>query len=93
MSEARGGPMSLFEHWVADCAIRHNAAVKAALALDPASLQAGRSKGEGEVSRMSVDLIVKLHALADLVRVYGVDDVFGAPAAPLTEEHKLPARR
>ncbi len=85
-------PLSLFDHWLIECAIRHNAAVKAALLVDPATLQDGRSKGEGEVSRLSIELIQKLHRLPDLIRNYGADEVFGNPARPLTEEQKAPAR-
>ncbi len=85
--------MSLFQHWLADCAIRHNAAVKAALAVDPESLRDGGSKGEAEVSKLSVELIQKMHRLPDLVREFGADEVFGNPPNPLTEDQKAPARR
>jgi hypothetical protein len=79
-------PMSLFGHWLVHCAVRHNAAVKAALALDPKTIGNGRTPGEAEVSRHSVKLFEDLHLIESVVRELGVEAVFGVPDAPLASE-------
>jgi hypothetical protein len=85
--------MTMFGHFVVECALRHNAAIRAAMAIDPATIGSGRTKAEAEVSRLSCRFFDKLHDVEKLVRIYGVDEVFGPRTAPLTEEQKLPILR
>lgn len=83
--------MTLFQHVVADLAITQNAAVKAALAIDPTTLKGndpGRTPAEAEVSRLCVELIRKVHAIADLVEEHGTLMVFGARTVPLTQAER-----
>lgn len=75
--------MSLFQHWVADVSMRHQAAIRAARGLPPVTSQTGRTPGEGEVSRLSVALFQRLHTLADVVAKHGPEKVFGVPAEPI----------
>lgn len=77
--------MSLYEHWLADCATRHQAAVRAARALPPASLT-GRSPGEAELSRLSVSLFERMHTLPDLVAEHGAMMIFTPPAEAIPPE-------
>ncbi len=86
--------MSLYDHVVADWAITQNAAIKAALAVDPRSVggQAGRTPAEAEVSRLAVDLIRKMHELPGLVERLGAAQVFGHRTLPLTPEERALAR-
>lgn len=86
-----GQAMSLFEHWVVDCALKHNAAVKAALAIDPASAN-GKSAAEREVSRLTILLIQKLHALPELVQQLGPSAVFGPQKYPLSPDERRSAK-
>jgi hypothetical protein len=84
------GAMTLYAHWLVDCAVKVNAAVKASRGLD-----AGATRGtaaEAEVSRLCIAVYEKLNTLPDLVREYGADEVFGPRAAPLTAEQRKPAQ-
>lgn len=82
--------MSLYQHIIADWAISQNAAIKAALAIDPKTI-GSRTSAEAEVSRMAVDLIRKMHALPELVDRLGPSAVFRPRANPLTPEERKAA--
>lgn len=84
--QGAGQAMSRFDHFVVKLALMHNAAVKAALALDPASLKEGRSPAEAEVSRLSVLLFEKLHTIPALARQH--PDFYDRRSYPLTETEK-----
>lgn len=86
--------MRLYDHIVADWAITQNAAIKAALAIDPQAVGnvAGRTPAEAEVSRLAVELIRKMHALSALVDELGAFAVFGPRAVPLTPAERDRAR-
>jgi hypothetical protein len=68
-------PLSLFEHYVAQCAIAHQRAVTAA--------KAGR-----ETSDATVALIERMHHLAEIVKTRGADEVFKHPARPF-DRHEI----
>ena len=82
--EVTGRPMSRFEHWVAEAAIRHQAAVRAAKMLEPSGAT-GRSPAEADISRLTIAFIQHLHKLPELVLKFGAPKVFEAPDAPLTD--------
>lgn len=89
----RAQAMSRFAHWIVDAALKHNAALNAAKAIDPRSDGNAQRVAEAEVSRLSCALFEKLHTLEKLVREYGVEEFFGPRPEPLTEEQKLPVLR
>lgn len=68
-------PLSVFEHHVAQCAIAHQAAVRAARALGPSS---GRAEDRA-VSALTIALIGKMHRLETLYAEMGGPAVFGTP--------------
>lgn len=84
----------MYQHVVADWAITQNAAIKAALAIDPQSIggQSGRTPAEAEVSRLAVELIRKMHELSGLVDRLGAFQVFGPRSTPLSPEEREAAR-
>ncbi len=88
------GAMTLYQHIVADWAITQNAAIKAALAVDPKTVggQPGRTPAEAEVSRLAVELIRKMHELPGLVERLGTHEVFGPRTIPLSPEERAAAR-
>lgn len=80
--------MRFFHHWVAECTIQHMAVVRAARALDSAANLTSRTAAEAKVSKMTIDFIDHLHALADLVLLHGAEEVFGARDRPMTSEER-----
>lgn len=83
-----GKPMRLFHHWVAECTMQHMAVVRAARALDAVGNLTGRTAAEAKVSAMTIDLIDRLHSLADLVLLHGPEEVFGPRDRPMTSEER-----
>lgn len=73
-------PMSVFRHFVAQCAIAHQAAMRSARALDPAE---ARTDATREVARLSIALFERMHRLETLVAEMGAPAVFGTPPAEL----------
>ncbi len=88
-----GVGMSRFAHWIVDCSVKHNAAILAAKALDPANTTPGRvTPAETEISRLSIAMYEKLHTLENIVRKYGIEGTFGAPPRPLSPEERKELR-
>ena len=83
--------MTLFHHWVVDCSVRHQEAIRAARGLGAPGLT-GRTPAEAEVSRLTIALIEKLHSLETLVREFGADEVFGPRSSPVSPEEKRAAQ-
>ena len=77
--------MTLFQHWVADCTIKHQAAVRAAHA---AGCDTPARRMPAEVSQLTVELIDRLHSLADLVALHGQAEVFGPRDRPMTSHER-----
>lgn len=78
-------PMSLFDHFVVDISIRHKKALKVASSLPPSALT-GRTAGEAELSKLSIDMIQQLHHLSAMVAKLGAEAVFRQPSAPIEPE-------
>jgi hypothetical protein len=65
--------MSVFEHYVAYCAIAHQRAIRAA-----------RERTPAEASELTVVLFRKMHRLEEIVAELGEGAVFAKPAEPIS---------
>jgi hypothetical protein len=68
--------MSVFDHYVADCAMAHMKAIRAAREGTPA-----------EASALNVALFRRMHRLAEIAKELGPDAVFATPTRELERQH------
>lgn len=88
------GAMTLYAHWLVVCSVKHNAAVKAALAIDPGTLSgSGRSAAEFELTGLNVAFYEQLHSLSTIAGEVGPGEIFRPRSLPLTPEERLLVQR
>lgn len=73
--------MSIFAHYVARCAIAHQSAMRAARALAPGE---DRTPAAFAASRLTVELIERMHRLSAIAEELGAGALFETPSEPLS---------